>query len=59
MPDATSFDPLEGTAPSLDLGGITGARGAEMYMRLYFQLAQLFGTFDVTIQVKRGDTAGH
>lgn len=43
----------------IDLGGITGARGAEMYMRLYFQLAQLFGTFDVTIQVKRGDTAGH
>ena len=29
-----------------------------MYMRLYFQLAQLFGTFDVTIQVKHGDTAG-
>ena len=43
----------------IDLGGITGARGSEMYMRLYFQLAQLFGTFDVTIQVKRGDTAGH
>lgn len=29
-----------------------------MYMRLYFQLAQLLGTFDVTIQVKHGDTAG-
>ena len=43
----------------IDLGGITGARGSEMYMRLYFQLTQLLGTFDVTIQVKHADTAAH
>jgi predicted dinucleotide-binding enzyme len=40
----------------IDLGGIAGARGSEMYMRLYFQLATQFG-FDVTIQVKNADTA--
>ncbi|WP_244877351.1 NADPH-dependent F420 reductase [Corynebacterium vitaeruminis] len=35
----------------IDLGGITGARGSEMYMRLYFQLAELLGTFELNIEV--------
>lgn len=35
----------------LDLGGISGARGSEMYMRLYFQLAGLLGTFHLNIEV--------
>ncbi|KQB85517.1 NADPH-dependent F420 reductase [Corynebacterium oculi] len=39
----------------IDLGGITGARGSEMYMRLYFQLAQLLGTFDLNIEVHRAN----
>lgn len=35
----------------IDLGDITAARASEMYSRLLFQLAGLFGTFDVNISV--------
>ncbi|MBB2893753.1 hypothetical protein [Flexivirga oryzae] len=35
----------------IDLGDITAARGSEMSSRLMFQLAELFGTFDVNISV--------
>ncbi|MEW1808399.1 NAD(P)-binding domain-containing protein [Pseudarthrobacter sp. NPDC080039] len=38
----------------LDLGDITGARGAEMYSRLYFTLVGALGTFELNIQVIRG-----
>lgn len=37
----------------IDLGGITGARGVEMYSRLFFELYQSFGTFDFNIHVVR------
>lgn len=37
----------------LDLGDITGARGAEMYSRLFFELYNRFGTFDFNINVVR------
>ncbi|MFC9978370.1 NADPH-dependent F420 reductase [Gordonia sp. NPDC127522] len=37
----------------IDLGGITGARGAEMYSRLYFTLAGALDTFDFNIHVVR------
>lgn len=35
----------------IDLGDITGARGAEMYSRLYFTLAGVLETFDFNINV--------
>jgi predicted dinucleotide-binding enzyme len=35
----------------LDLGDITGARGAEMYARLYFTLVGALDTFELNIQV--------
>jgi predicted dinucleotide-binding enzyme len=35
----------------IDLGDITGARGAEMYARLYFTLYNVLGTFDFNIAV--------
>lgn len=38
----------------LDLGDITGARGAEMYARLYFTLVGALDTFELNIQVIRG-----
>lgn len=38
----------------IDLGDITGARGAEMYSRLYFTLADVLETFDFNINVVRG-----
>ncbi|MEV6319568.1 NAD(P)-binding domain-containing protein [Nocardia sp. NPDC051787] len=41
----------------IDLGDITGARGSEMYMRLYFQLAGLLNTFELNIEVHRSQTA--
>jgi predicted dinucleotide-binding enzyme len=37
----------------LDLGDISGARGAEMYSRLFFELYNRFGTFDFNINVVR------
>lgn len=37
----------------IDLGDITGARGAEMYARLYFTLAGVLDTFDFNINVAR------
>ncbi|MCA1188493.1 NAD(P)-binding domain-containing protein [Saccharopolyspora sp. 6T] len=37
----------------IDLGGISGARGAEMYSRLYFTLAGVLETFDFNIAVVR------
>ncbi|MFD6059587.1 NADPH-dependent F420 reductase [Rhodococcus wratislaviensis] len=37
----------------IDLGDITGARGAEMYARLYFTLHKVLGTFDFNIAVVR------
>lgn len=37
----------------IDLGDITGARGAEMYSRLYFTLAGVLETFDFNINVVR------
>lgn len=37
----------------LDLGDITGARGVEMYSRLYFTLHNALGTFDFNIHVVR------
>lgn len=37
----------------IDLGGISGARGAEMYSRLYFTLAGVLETFDFNIKVVR------
>jgi predicted dinucleotide-binding enzyme len=37
----------------IDLGGIAGARGVEMYSRLFFELYQAFGTFDFNINVVR------
>lgn len=42
------------TASIIDLGGIAGARGAEMYSRLYFTLAGVLDTFDFNIKVVRG-----
>lgn len=36
----------------IDLGGIAGARASEMYMRLYFQLVEVFGTFEVGLRVR-------
>lgn len=38
----------------LDLGDITGARGVEMYARLYFTLVGALDTFELNIQVIRG-----
>lgn len=35
----------------IDLGDITGARGAEMYSRLYFTLAGALETFDFNIKI--------
>jgi predicted dinucleotide-binding enzyme len=40
-------------ASVIDLGGITGARGVEMYSRLYFTLHDALGTFDFNIAVVR------
>lgn len=37
----------------VDLGDITGARGAEMYARLYFTLTGALGTFDLNIKIVR------
>lgn len=37
----------------IDLGDITGARGVEMYSRLFFTLYNAFGTFDFNINVTR------
>jgi predicted dinucleotide-binding enzyme len=39
----------------IDLGGIRAARGAEMYMPLYFSLAGVLGTFEVNIAVVRAE----
>lgn len=39
----------------VDLGDITGARGSEMYMRLYFQLAGLLGTFEINLELKQAE----
>jgi predicted dinucleotide-binding enzyme len=39
-----------------DLGDISGARGAEMYARLFFTLYKALGTFDFNIAVVRGDS---
>ena len=53
----TVQEPLEGfgwpATPFIDLGDITGARGAEMYSRLYFTLTGALGTFDLNIKVIR------
>jgi predicted dinucleotide-binding enzyme len=38
----------------IDLGDITGARGAGMYSRLYFTLVAALDTFELNIQVIRG-----
>jgi predicted dinucleotide-binding enzyme len=38
----------------LDLGDITGARAVEMYSRLFFALAQKFGSFELNINVIPG-----
>lgn len=38
----------------IDLGGIEGARGAEMYARLYFELVAALGTFELNIAVLKG-----
>lgn len=38
----------------LDLGDITGARAVEMYSRLFFTLANKFGSFELNINVIRG-----
>lgn len=41
-------------APAIiDLGDITGARGAEMYSRLYFTLTEVLGTYEFNIQLVR------
>lgn len=40
----------------IDLGDITGARGVEMYARLFFTLYNAFGTFDFNINVKLAPT---
>lgn len=40
-------------ASVFDLGDITGARGAEMYARLYFTLYNAIGSFDFNINVVR------
>lgn len=37
----------------MDLGGIRGARGAEMYSRLYFELVGALDTFDFNIAIVR------
>ncbi len=37
----------------IDLGDITGARGAEMYSRLFFTLAEVFGSYELNINVVR------
>jgi predicted dinucleotide-binding enzyme len=37
----------------VDLGGIASARSTEMYMQLYFNLADVLGTFDFNIAVSR------
>ena len=37
----------------LDLGDITGARAVEMYSRLFFTLADKFGSFELNINVVR------
>ncbi|MGN7200423.1 NADPH-dependent F420 reductase [Arthrobacter sp. SAFR-044] len=37
----------------VDLGGIRGARGAEMYSRLYFELVGALDTFDFNIAIVR------
>lgn len=39
----------------IDLGDITGARGAEMFARMYFTLAGALGTFDLNIAVHAKD----
>ena len=39
----------------IDLGDITGARGAEMYSRLFFTLYNTFGSFDFNINVVRAE----
>ena len=41
------------TESIIDLGDITGARGVEMYARLFFTLYNAFGTFDFNINVTR------
>ncbi|MEA5456935.1 NAD(P)-binding domain-containing protein [Sinomonas sp. JGH33] len=38
----------------LDLGDITGARAVEMYSRLFFTLAEMFGSFELNINVIPG-----
>ncbi|GAA1650597.1 NADPH-dependent F420 reductase [Actinoplanes couchii] len=38
---------------AIDLGGIKGARGIEMYSRLFFTLSETFGDFDFSIAVVR------
>lgn len=40
-------------ASIIDLGGITAARGVEMYARLFFELYNTFGDFDFNIHVVR------
>lgn len=42
------------TESILDLGDITGARAVEMYSRLFFTLAEKFGSFELNINVLRG-----
>ena len=43
------------TESIIDLGDITGARGVEMYARLFFTLYNAFGTFDFNINVTRAN----
>lgn len=43
------------TESIIDLGDITGARGVEMYARLFFTLYDAFGTFDFNINVTRAN----
>lgn len=43
------------TESIIDLGDISGARGVEMYARLFFTLYNAFGTFDFNINVTRAN----
>jgi predicted dinucleotide-binding enzyme len=42
-----------GTGRVVDLGGLTAARGAEMFVLLWWSMTQAFGTYDLNISVNR------
>jgi 8-hydroxy-5-deazaflavin:NADPH oxidoreductase len=45
-----------GSGRVVDLGGLRGARGAEMFVLLWWSMTQAFGTYDLNISVDRAPT---